>query len=86
MGSRRRLSTGPPHLPVDWAVTVRCTKGSLIDYYPGPGDVRTTTKQTTIKGSYPIPLADPDECTFAAAGQIARNDLGKSVSVKIYNK
>jgi hypothetical protein len=80
------ISSKPGHLPVDWAFTTRCTKGFLIDYYPGPGDVHTTTKKTTIAGTFKIPLSDPDECTFAAAGQIAKNKLGKTVSVKIYNK
>jgi hypothetical protein len=80
------ISSKPGHLPIDWAVTVRCVKGSLIDYYPGPGDVHTTTKNATIKGTYPIPLKDPDSCTFAVAGQIHKNDLGKRVITKIYNK
>jgi hypothetical protein len=80
------ISSKPGHLPVDWAYTTRCTKGFLIDYYPGPGDVHTTTKKTTISGTFKIPLADPDKCQFAAAGQIAKNKLGHSVSVKIYNK
>ncbi len=43
-------------------------------------------KKTTISGTFNVPLADPDECTFAVAGQIAKNNLGKSVQVKIYNK
>ena len=80
------ISSKPPHLPVQWAQTTRCTKGFLIDYFPGPGDVRTTVKKTTISGTFTVPLADPDECTFAVAGQIARNNLGKRVKVKIYNK
>ena len=81
-----KIASKPGHLPVDWGFTVRCTKGALIDYFPGPGDHRTKTSKTAIKGNFPIPLADPDECTFAAAGQIARNKLGKTVAVKIYNK
>lgn len=80
------ISSKPDHLPIDWAYTVRCTKGALIDYAPGPGDVHTTTRKTTISGGYRIPLADPDECTFAVAGQIAENKLGHSVQVKIYNR
>jgi len=80
------ISSKPGHLPIQWAATVRCTKGFLIDYYPGPGDVRTTVKKATISGTFKVPLADPDECTFAAAGQIAKNNLGKKVLVKIYNK
>jgi hypothetical protein len=80
------VSTTPEHLPVDWAWTVRCTKGALIDYAPGPGDVHTTTRKTPFGGTYDIPLADPDSCQFAIAGQIASNKLGHTVSVKIYNK
>lgn len=80
------VSSKPEHLPVDWAYTVRCTKGALIDYFPGPGDVHTTTRKTPFSGTYTIPLADPDSCQFAVAGQIAQNKLGHSVAVKIYNK
>lgn len=78
------ITSNPDHLPIDWAYTVRCVKGSLIDYFPGPGDLRTTTKQTTIEGTFQIPLADPDFCTFAVAGQIS-SDGGKRVFTKIYN-
>jgi len=80
------ISSRPDHLPVDWGFTTRCVKGALIDYFPGPGEFKTTTKNTAIKGTYRIPLADPDYCTFAVAGQIARNNLGKRVIVKIFNK
>ena len=80
------ISSRPAHLPIQWAQTTRCTKGFLIDYFPGPGDHRTTVKKTTISGTFNVPLADPDECTFSVAGQIARNNLGKRVKVKIYNK
>ncbi len=83
---RYAVSSKPEHLPVDWAFTTRCTNGALIDYYPGPGDVHTTTRKTPFSGTYKIPLADPDSCQFAVAGQIARNKLGHSVAVKIYNK
>ena len=80
------VTTNPGHLPVDWSFTTRCMKGALIDYYPGPGDHRTKTKRTSIGGKFPIPLADPDFCTFAVSGQIHKNKLGKSVTVKIYKK
>lgn len=79
------ITSNPDHLPIDWAYTVRCVKGSLIDYFPGPGDLRTTTKKTTIDGTFPTPLADPDYCTFAVSGQIA-SESGKRVYTKIYNK
>jgi hypothetical protein len=80
------VSSNPEHLPVDWAYTVRCTKGALIDYEPGPGDVHTTTRKTPFSSTYKIPLRDPDSCQFAVAGQIAANKLGHKVTVKIYNK
>lgn len=80
-----RITSNPKRLRIDWAYTVRCVKGSLIDYFPGPGDLRTTTKRTVISGHFPIPLADPDFCTFAVAGQIAK-DGGHRVTTKIYNK
>ena len=80
------ISSRPDHLPVDWGFTTRCVKGALIDYFPGPGDFKTKTEKTAIRGTYRIPLADPDYCTFAVAGQIARNNLGRRVIVKIYNK
>lgn len=81
------ISTKPGHLPVDWAFIVRCQKGFLFDYYPGPGDVKTTTKKATIKGTYNIPLADPDLCDFQVAGQIAgRQEVRGKVFAKIYNK
>lgn len=79
------ITSNPEHLPIDWAYTVRCVKGSLIDYFPGPGDLHTTTKQTSIRGTFPIPLADPDSCTFAVSGQIA-SDRGKRVFTKIYKQ
>jgi hypothetical protein len=81
------ISTKPDHLPVEWAFTVRCQKGWLFDYYPGPGDVKTTTKKATISGDYPIPLADPDVCDFQAAGQIGgEHEVNGKVFVKIYDK
>jgi hypothetical protein len=80
------VTSNPSHLPIDWAQTVRCTKGALIDYEPGPGDVHTTTRKTPFGGTYGIPLKDPDSCQFAVAGQIGANKLGHTVSVKIYNK
>lgn len=80
-----KITSNPKHLPIDWAYTVRCVKGSLIDYFPGPGDLHTTTKKTVIHGTFPLALADPDYCTFAVAGQIA-TDGGHRVTTKIYNK
>jgi len=80
------ITSSQNNLPVDWGITVRCVKGSLIDYFPGPGDFRTSTKKTAFDGSFPVPLADPDSCTFAVAAQIARNDLGKRINVRIYNR
>ncbi len=80
------VSSRPNHLPIDYDFSTRCNKGLLIDYSPGPGDAVTKTERTRITGTFKIPLADPDRCTFAVAGQIAKNDLGKRVIVKIFNK
>lgn len=79
------ISSKPGHLPVDWAVTTRCVKGAEIGYFPGAGDVSTTTKKTTVTGTFKIPLRRPDRCTFAVAGQIAKNKLGKRVVSKIFS-
>jgi hypothetical protein len=82
-----RITTVPNRTKVDWGITTRCVKGSLIDYFPGPGDFKTDTKPGGFGGTYPKnPLADPDFCTFAVAGQTYKNDAGKRVTVKIYNK
>ena len=81
------ISTKPDHLPVEWAFMVRCQKGWLFDYYPGPGDVKTTTKKATISGEYEIPLADPDVCDFQVAGQIGgEHEVRGRVFTKIYNQ
>ena len=81
------ISTKPEHLPVEWAFMVRCQKGWLYDYYPGPGDVHTTTKKATIRGTYTIPLADPDVCDFQVAGQIGgEHEVRGKVIAKIYDK
>lgn len=83
-----RITTVPNRTKVDWGITVRCMKGSLIDYWPGPGDFKTGTEPGGFGGSYPnpLPLADPDFCTFAVAGQTYEHEAGKRVTVKIYNK
>lgn len=82
-----RITTVPNKTRVDWGITIRCMKGSLIDYFPGPGDFKTGTKPGGFGGRYPIPpLADPDFCTFAVAGQTFKHEAGKRVTVKIYNK
>lgn len=81
-----RVATSPKRTPVDWGFTTRCVKGSLIDYFPGPGDFKTTTKPSGFGGTFPVPLADPDFCTFAVGATIFKNDTGKRVSVKIFNK
>lgn len=80
------ITSSPGHLPIDWSFTTRCMRGPLIDYFPGPGDHHTKRKSTTISGKFPVPLNHPDFCTFAVAGQIAKNKLGKTVTVKIYKK
>lgn len=81
-----RVSTVPKRTKVDWGITTRCVKGALIDYFPGPGDFKTDTKPGGFGGKFPLPLADPDYCTFAVAGQTFENEAGKRVTVKIYNK
>ncbi len=87
MGTLRyRITTVPNRTKVDWGITTRCVKGSLIDYFPGPGDFRTGTKPAGFGGKFPKPLADPDFCTFAVAGQTFEHEAGKRVTVKIFNK
>lgn len=81
-----RITTVPNRTKVDWGITTRCMKGSMIDYFPGPGDFKTGTKPGGFGGKFPVPLADPDFCTFAVAGQTFENEAGKRVTVKIYNK
>ena len=82
-----RISANPKRTKVDWGITTRCVKGFLIDYFPGPGEFKTRTKPAGFGGKYRnVPLADPDFCTFAVAGQTFKNDAGKRVTVKILNK
>jgi hypothetical protein len=82
-----RITGSPKDVKVDWGITTRCVKGSLIDYFPGPGDFKTGTKKAGFGGKYPkAPLADPDYCTFAVAAQTFKNDAGKGVTVKIFKK
>lgn len=81
-----RIKSVPKRTKVDWGITTRCVKGSLIDYFPGPGDFKTGTKPGGFGGKFPLPLADPDFCTFAVAGQTFKHEAGKRVTVKIYNK
>ncbi len=81
-----RIRSFPKRTKVDWGITTRCMKGSLIDYFPGPGDFKTGTKPGGFGGRFRVPLADPDFCTFAVAGQTYKHKAGKRVTVKIYNK
>lgn len=84
---RWKIATKPPGLPVEYAFIVRCQKGWLFDYYPGPGDVKTTKKTAPFTGGYEIPLADPDSCNFQVAGLIpGESEKRGRVSTKIYNK
>jgi hypothetical protein len=81
------VTTKPAGMTVEYAFVVRCEKGWLFDYYPGPGDVKTTKKKTPFKGTYPIPLADPDSCNFQVAGLIpGESEKRGRVFVKIYNR
>jgi hypothetical protein len=81
-----RVTGSPKDIKVNWGVTSRCVKGSLIDYWPGPGDFKTGTKKAGFGGHIPVPLADPDSCTFAVAAQTYKHDAGKRVTVKLYKK
>lgn len=81
-----RITANPSRTKVDWGITTRCVKGFLIDYFPGPGQFKTRTKPAGFGGKFSLPLADPDFCTFAVAGQTFKNDAGKRVTVKIFNK
>ena len=81
-----RIKSVPKRTKVDWGITTRCVKGSLIDYFPGPGDFKTGTRPGGFGGKFPMPLADPDFCTFAVAGQTFKHEAGTRVTVKIYNK
>ena len=81
------VTTKPAGLTVEYAYIVRCEKGWLFDYYPGPGDVKTTKKRTPFSGGYKLPLADPDSCNFQVAGLIpGESDKRGRVIVKIYDR
>jgi hypothetical protein len=82
-----KIATKPPGLVVEHAHVVRCEKGWLFDYYPGPGDVKTTKKKAPFKGVYPIPLADPDSCNFQVAAQIpGESEKRGRVITRIYRR
>lgn len=82
-----QITTKPSGLVVENAFIVRCQKGFLFDYFPGPGDLRTTKEKTPISGDYPIPLADPDLCDFQVAGLIpGESEKRGRVITRIYNK
>ena len=82
-----QVSTKPPGLSTEHAFIVRCQKGFLFDYYPGPGDVKTTKRKAPFSGTYNIPLADPDMCDFQVAGQIpGESEKRGRVIVRIFNK
>lgn len=82
-----QITSKPSGLSVENAFAVRCQKGFLIDYFPGPGDLKTTKRKTPFSGSYTIPLADPDLCDFQVAGLIpGESDRRGTVTVKIFDK
>ena len=81
-----RITARPKGVKVDWGITSRCMKGPLIDYWPLPGKFKTKTRKAGFTGRYPVPLADPDFCTFAVASNTDTVGLGKSVKVQIFNK
>jgi hypothetical protein len=78
-----KITGNPRNVKVDWGITSRCVKGPLIDYWPPPGKFKTRTKKEGFGGTYPVPIADPDYCTFAVAANTDTVDLGKGVTVKI---
>jgi hypothetical protein len=81
------IATKPSGLSVEYAFIVRCEKGWLFDYYPGPGDVKTTKKKAPFHGRFKIPLADPDSCNFQVAGLIpGESEKRGRVLVRIYRK
>ena len=48
---------------------------------------KTTKKKAPFKGTYNIPLADPDSCNFQVAGLIpGESEKRGRVFTKIYNK
>jgi hypothetical protein len=81
-----KIQGRPKDVKVDWGVTSRCVKGPLIDYWPGPGQFKTQTRKAGFKGRIPVPLADPDFCTFSVAANTDTVGLGKGVRVKLYKK
>ncbi len=82
-----QITSKPSGMSVENAFIVRCEKGFLFDYFPGPGDLKTTKRKTPFSGSYPIPLADPDSCDFQVAGLIpGEGEKRGKVITRIYNK
>jgi hypothetical protein len=82
-----QITSKPPGISVEHAFIVRCEKGWLFDYYPGPGDVHTTKRKTPFSGGYTIPLADPDSCDFQVAGLIpGEGEKRGRVITRIYDK
>lgn len=82
-----QVTSKPNGLSIEYAYIVRCSKGFLFDYFPGPGDVKTRKRTTPFSGNYRIPLADPDLCDFQVAGQIpGESEKRGRVTVRIYNK
>lgn len=82
-----KIVTKPNRLKVDWNYIVRCEKGFLFDYYPGPGQATTKTAKTPIRGTFKnIPLKDPNSCTFSVGGQIQNGKGGKRIISKLYDK
>jgi len=82
-----QVTSKPSGLVVENAFIVRCQKGFLFDYYPGPGDLKTIKDKTPISGSYKIPLADPDFCDFQVAGLIpGESEKRGKVITRIFDK
>ena len=82
-----QVTTKPSGMSTEYAFIVRCQKGFLFDYFPGPGDVKTTKKQTPFSGTFKIPLADPEMCDFQVAGQIpGEGEKRGRVTVRILDK
>lgn len=81
-----QVTSRPSGMVVEYAFIVRCEKGFLFDYFPGPGDLKTTKRTTPFSATYPIPLSDPDLCDFQVAGQIpGESDKRGRVVTKIYD-
>lgn len=82
-----QITSKPSGLPVENAFIVRCEKGFLFDYFPGPGDLKTKKRRAPFSGTYRIPLADPDSCDFQVAGLIpGESDKRGRVIVKIFDR